>query len=77
MKIHLHNFSKMKSPKEVTKQQEPRFFLLFLLDEKDPDLYLWVVEAQRHVNTVDPDPDSEHWLSLLITLSPQLRMSQY
>ncbi len=33
--LHLHNFSKVKSHKEVTKQQESRFFLLFLLDDPD------------------------------------------
>jgi hypothetical protein len=29
--VHLNNFSKIKSPKEVTKQKESRFFLLFCL----------------------------------------------
>jgi hypothetical protein len=33
LKVHLHHFSKIKSPKEITKQQESRFFLLFLLDD--------------------------------------------
>ncbi len=32
LKIHLHHFSKLKSPKEVTKKQESRFFLPFLFD---------------------------------------------
>ncbi len=32
-KVHLNNFSKIKSQKEVTKQQESRVFLLFLLDD--------------------------------------------
>jgi hypothetical protein len=27
--VHLHHFSKIKSPKEVTKQWESRFFLFF------------------------------------------------
>jgi hypothetical protein len=31
-KVHLHHFSKIKSQKEVTKQQESRVFFLFLLD---------------------------------------------
>jgi hypothetical protein len=31
-KVHLHHFSKIKSPNEVTKQYGSRFFLLFLLD---------------------------------------------
>jgi hypothetical protein len=29
LRVHLHHFSKINSPKEVTKQQETRFFLLF------------------------------------------------
>ncbi len=33
LKLHLHHFSKIKSHTEVTKQQESRFFLLFLLDD--------------------------------------------
>ncbi len=33
LKIHLHRFSKIKSQKEVTKQKELRFFLLFFLIE--------------------------------------------
>ncbi len=32
--VHLHNFSKIKSPKVVTKQWETRFFLLILLDDR-------------------------------------------
>jgi hypothetical protein len=34
LKVHLHHFSKIKSPKEVTKQLESRFFLLFLLADR-------------------------------------------
>ena len=34
LKLHLHNFLKIKSHKEVTKQQESRFFVLFLLDDR-------------------------------------------
>ncbi len=34
LKLHLHHFSKIKSHKEVTKQKESRFFLLFLLDDR-------------------------------------------
>ncbi len=41
MKVHLHHFSKIKSPKEVKKQYESRFFLLFcLMIYQDPDRYL-------------------------------------
>jgi hypothetical protein len=31
---HLHHFSKIKRPKDVTKQYESRFFLLFFLDDR-------------------------------------------
>jgi hypothetical protein len=34
LKVHLHHFTKIKSPKEVRKQWESRLFLLFLLDER-------------------------------------------
>ncbi len=34
MKVHLHNFSKIKSWKEVTKQLESKFFLLFLFNDR-------------------------------------------
>ncbi len=34
LRVHLHHFSKIKSHKEVTKQQESMFFLLFLLDDR-------------------------------------------
>jgi hypothetical protein len=47
----------MKSPKEVTKQQELRYFLLVLLDRR-----IRIREAPKHVDPVDPEPDSEHWL---------------
>jgi hypothetical protein len=32
LKLHLHHFSKIKSQTEVAKQEESKFFLLFLLD---------------------------------------------
>ncbi len=34
LKVHLHHFSKVKCQKEVAKQKESRFFLLFLLGDK-------------------------------------------
>ncbi len=56
LKVHLHHFSKIKSPKEVTKRLESRFFLLFLLDDRR----IWIREAQKHLDPVDPDHCS--WL---------------
>jgi hypothetical protein len=34
LKVHLHPISKIKSQKEVTKQKESSFFLLFLLGDR-------------------------------------------
>ncbi len=34
MKVHLHHFSKIKSQKEVIKQWDSRFFLLFMLGDR-------------------------------------------
>jgi hypothetical protein len=64
LKVHLHHFSKIKSPTEVTKQQESRFFLLFLLDDRririhPSDYWIRIREAQKHVDPVDPDSDSD------------------
>jgi hypothetical protein len=55
----------VKSPKEVTRQYESRFFLLFLLDERririhTSDKWIRIREAQKHVDPVDPDSDPEH-----------------
>ncbi len=48
LKAHLYYFSKIKSPKEVTKQLESRFFLLILLDDRR----IRIPEGRKHV---DPD----------------------
>jgi hypothetical protein len=50
-KMHLHHFSKIKSNKEVKKQQESSFFLLFLLDDRKIRI--------RTSGLMDPDPDPE------------------
>jgi hypothetical protein len=34
LKVHLHNLSRIKSQKRVTKQKESRFFLLLLHDDR-------------------------------------------
>jgi hypothetical protein len=58
--LHL-SFSKKKSQKEVTIQQEPRFFLLFLLDDRR--IRIRIQEAQKLTDPTDPDsdPDPQHW----------------
>jgi hypothetical protein len=53
LKVHLHHFSKIKSQKEVTKQEESRFFLLFSLDDRR----IRIQEAQKHMDPTDPDPE--------------------
>ncbi len=72
LKVHLHNFSKIKSHKEVTKQIGINVFLnIFDWWEKDPDpeldpdLYLWLIDpdsdpgGSKHMDPTDPDP--QHW----------------
>ncbi len=62
LNVHLHHFSKIKSQKDVTKQQELRFFLLFLLDDRirsrihTSDQWIRIEKAQKHTNPTDPDP---------------------
>ncbi len=74
LKAHLHQFSKIMSPKEVTKQEVSRFFLLFLLDDRrliegsgSGSTGIRIREAQKHVDPVDPDsdpdPDAKHFKS--------------
>jgi hypothetical protein len=63
------SFSKIKSQKEVTKQEESRFFLLFLLGDgrihtSDLCIRIRIQEAQKHVDPMDPDP--QHWYKISI-----------
>jgi hypothetical protein len=62
LKVHLHNFSMVKSQKEVTKQWESRFFLLFLLGDRR--IRIRIQESQKYTDPTDPDsdPDPQHWL---------------
>jgi hypothetical protein len=55
-KVLLHHFSKItdKASKRSHKTVKSRFFLLFLLN----DTRIRIQEAQKHVNPVDPDPDT-------------------
>jgi hypothetical protein len=54
LKVHLHHFSKIKRPKEVTKQKESRFFLLFLLDDRR--IRIWIPNPDPYLSLVNPDP---------------------
>ncbi len=51
LKVHLHHFSKIKCPKEVTKQEESRFSYYLAWWWKDPDPYRtsdkWIRKAQN------------------------------
>ncbi len=72
LKLQLHNFSKIKDHKEVTKQQESRFFLSFLLDDRR----IWIrsliltsdrrAEAQKYT---DPNPGLQHWQELFQSIA--------
>jgi hypothetical protein len=62
LKVHLlYIFLKIKSQKEVTKQKESRFFILFLLDDRririrTSDQRIRIQEVQKHMDPTDPDP---------------------
>jgi hypothetical protein len=47
-------FEGKKSQKELTKQQESRFSLLFLLDARS--IWIRIQEAQKHTDPTDQDP---------------------
>ncbi len=59
-KVHLHNFSQIKSQKEVTKLVEIKVFLTILLNDRR--IRIRIQEVQKHVDPVDPvsDPDPQH-----------------
>jgi hypothetical protein len=63
LKVHLHHFSKVKSQKEVTKQWESRFFLLFLLDDRRVRIRIRIKEAKKQTD-LDSDPDAQHFQKL-------------
>jgi hypothetical protein len=58
--MYLNVEDAVKSQKEVTKQLESRFILLFLLGGRR--IQIWIQEAQKHVDPVypDSDPDPQH-----------------
>jgi hypothetical protein len=68
LKVHLYHFPKIKSDKEVTKQYESRFFLLFLLDDRR----IRIQEAQKHLDPMDPDP--QHWLTEVYYRAEDVRL---
>jgi hypothetical protein len=57
LKVHLHHYSKIKSQKEVTKQRESRFFLLFLLDDRR--IRIRIQGTPKHMDPTDLDPDAD------------------
>jgi hypothetical protein len=44
--LHFHNFSKIKSQKEVPNQYKSMFFLLFLLDDRR--IQIWICNTARY-----------------------------
>jgi hypothetical protein len=72
------SFSKIKSPKEVTKKT--RFFLLFFACDRrihtsDRWIRIQIQEAQKHTDLVDPDLDPQHWSGHVYTpQAPKLHL---
>ncbi len=70
LKVPLHHSSKIKSHKDVTKQQKSRFFFIFLLVDERIRIRirtnnLRIQEDQKDQKHTDPtDPNPEHWLRL-------------
>jgi hypothetical protein len=62
LKVNLHHFSKIKSPKVVIKHWELRFFCYLCFDDRK----IRIREAQKHV-----DPDPEHWMLALLNASTE------
>jgi hypothetical protein len=55
--VHLHNFSKIKSHQEVTKQLESRFFLPLMIEGSGSvpfDYRIRIQEAQKRTDPTDP-----------------------
>jgi hypothetical protein len=68
LKLHLHHYSKIKIQKESENSRNQGFpYYIFLHDDRR--IRIWILEAQKHVDPVDPDPDSDpdpqHWFLLL------------
>jgi hypothetical protein len=61
------SFSKIKSQKGSHKAERSKVFLLFLLGDRR----IRIQEAQKHVDPVDPDPDSDPQHCLLPTDNQQ------
>jgi hypothetical protein len=63
LKVHLHHFLR-KSQKEVTIQNDQGFLTIFArwrirIHNADQWIRIRIQEAQKHVDPVDPDPDSD------------------
>ncbi len=80
-------FFKHKKSKRVTKQQESRFFLLFLHDDRriwiriqsriririhTSDQWIWIREPPKNVDPVDPDSDP-HSATLMFSVGIYLK----
>ncbi len=61
LKVHLHQSLKIKSHKEVKKQQKSWFFVIFLL----ADARIRIREAQKQ------DPTLRHWFDVVRSQHPQ------
>ncbi len=83
LQVHLHHFSKIKRQKEVIQQQESRFFLLFLLDDRriririhQSEVWTWIQEAQKHT-VPDPNSDPQHCFLMRETYKNNVTINKY
>jgi hypothetical protein len=71
LKVHLHSFEKIKIHKEVTKEYESRFFLLFLLDDGMIRIpYLWLTDPKSK------RPKNLYWIRIRNTCEIILRKNK-
>jgi hypothetical protein len=75
LKVYLHHFLKIKSQNESRNSRNQGFSNFFCMMVEGSgsragsisDYWIWIREAQKHVDTVDPDsdPDPQHWRNVL------------
>jgi hypothetical protein len=67
LKVHLHHFSKIKCQKESQKSRNQGFSYYFCMMVEGSgsipltsgSIWIRIWEAKKHVDPVDPDPDSD------------------
>jgi hypothetical protein len=68
LKVHLHHFSKIKSQKESqnSRNQGFSYYFCMLIEGSGRPENMWIREAQKHVDPVNPDP--QHCIYLCVLL---------